>query len=148
MIPIAYTGDMSAYDTFCCTFKNHLSKIIKRGYVGNRKKMYVKDAKSLMRKMPKGHKALFKAAVGNHRGTWVNLPAAHLVEAPCKMLDDECMCTPQWFLVLFDDIVEADDYYMNFLMALVRLYMRGIKNKQRVYDTFYKVVVEGGYEKD
>lgn len=148
MIPIAYTGDMTAYDDFCSTFKKHLEKIIQRGYVCNRKKISVKDARSYMRKLPKNQKALFKAAVGNRKGTWINLPDYELVEAPCEMLDDECIRTFKWFLALFDDIAVADDQYMNLLMAQVRLYMRGINNKQKVHESFYKVVVEGGYERD
>lgn len=147
MIPIAYTGDLSAYELFCDKFKKSLAKIIKRGYVGNRKKTSVGDAKAYMSSLADPQKALYLSAVGDRRGKWTSLPNSEIVEAPKEMMDDESINALKLFLACFDLIVEADDSYMKFLMLHARyIMMFKCHNRTKVYETFYKVVVEDGYE--
>lgn len=147
MIPIAYTGDLSAYESFCDNFKKSLAKIIKRGYVGNRKKTSVGEARAYMASLAEPQKSLYMSAVGDKKGNWTSLQDSDIVEAPKEMMDDESETVLKWFLACFDLIVDADDSYMKFLMLHARYFMMfKFHDRKKVYDTFYKVVVEDGYE--
>lgn len=147
MIPIAYTGDLTEYESFCNNFKKSLAKIIKRGYVGNRKKTTVGEAKTYMTSLQEPQKTLYLTAVGDKRGNWTSLQDSEVIDAPKEMLDDDSFFAFRLFLASFDLIVEADDSFMKFLMLHVRCFMTyRFRDPKKVYETFYKVVVEDGYE--
>lgn len=146
MIPISYTGDLTAYYNYCDAFKESLDKMLQRGYVGNRAEITVADAKTYMASLPQQKQELYKAAVGDKKGRWYSLPPGNKILAPKEMLDDESIVALRWFLTNFGFIVEADNLDMAFMMPQVRLFMRGLKDPKKVYNNFYRVVVEGGYE--
>lgn len=148
MIPISYTGDLKAYYNYCDAFKSSLDKMLQRGYVGNRAETTIADAKTYMASLPQQKQPLYKAAVGDRKGRWASLPPANKVLAPKEMLDDESIVALRLFLANFDFIADADELDMAYIMPRVRLFMKGLKNPKKVYNTFYRVVVEGGYESD
>ena len=56
MIPIKYTGDLTAYEAFCKKFKNRLNRILQRGYIGNRQRITVREEKSKAATLTGTHK--------------------------------------------------------------------------------------------
>lgn len=146
MIPISYTGDLTAYYNYCGAFKKSLDKILQRGYVGNRAEITVADAKIYMASLPQQKQTLYKVAVGDKKGQWESLPSGNKILAPKEMLDDESIAALRLFHSFFYFVVDADELDIAFMMPRVRLFMRNLKDPKKVYNIFYKVVVEGGYE--
>lgn len=146
MIPIDYTGDMSAYDQFCDDFKKKLDATIKKGYIGKRKEMSVAEAKAIMGTITAEQLKLFISSVGNGKIDLQTMQDTDKVLAPTDMLDDESLMALKYFRKLFDSIVVADQDEMCVLMSLAHAFRRTLSDRKKVYDNFYKVVVTGGYE--
>lgn len=147
MIPIAYTGVISAYDKFCQEFHKKLEKVITQGYIGNRAKTTVKEAKVYYQTLTPEQKSLFDKHVGNGKKDWKVLSDTTNVLAPVEMLDAESMCAIRLYWVLFDEIVNAKDDIMQFLMPYYRLYMIKAKDRQKVYANLKSLLIDYGYEK-
>ena len=146
MIPIEYSGDMSAYDKFCRNFKKRLSLILQRGYIGNRSNITVKEAKQYSAKLQGYIAVLYTNSVGDKKGRWLQLDDSDIVLAPAEMLDKESMDSLNIIYDHLDEIVNADDAGMLKIIAHAKRIYKPLTNKDKVYENICKVVIGQGYE--
>ena len=146
MIPIKYTGDLTAYEEFCKRFKNRLSLILQRGYIGNRQRITVIEAKRKVATLTGNQKTLFSNNVGDRKGNWKTLQDSYMVEAPIEMLDDKSTEVLQLLYDHFDEVVNADDAGMLKIIAHAKRIYKPLTNKDKVYENICKVVIGQGYE--
>ena len=130
MIPIKYTGDLTAYEEFCKRFKNRLSLILQRGYIGNRQRITVIEAKRKVATLTGNQKTLFSNNVGDRKGNWTTLQNSDMVEAPIEMLDDKSKEVLQLFRDHFDEVVPGM-MRMKFSLRFLRVWYRSLKRNLR-----------------
>ena len=146
MIPIKYTGNLTAYEEFCRGFMNRLNLILQRGYIGKRQRITVFEAKRKVATLTGNQKTLFSNNVGDRKGNWTTLQDSDMVEAPIEMLDDESKEVLQLFCDHFDEVVNADDAGMLKIIAHAKRIYKPLTNKDKVYENICKVVIGQGYE--
>lgn len=150
MIPIDYMVIPQEYDRFIADFKKKLRDVIRKGYVGQRKSMMVRDALNYLSTLSLDQKTKFDADINKCKGQrgWKRKSKRTTILAPEKMLEDDSVVLLKLIQGVGDDFYYGKPERLTFYITLIKFLFSDIDNlKSGIHKDLKKLFVSYGFDK-